>query len=230
MSHFGFNSYVNGLNIGNDQNTKILLHFDGTNGGTTFTDSAVGSTHGTWSVNSGTVTTSTSSPKFGTAAGSFTAGSLTTADSTDFSFSTTDWTVDFWFKTAFTTGEALWGKGSSIAATTSVYASLNSSSLTSSIFSGSTQTQISAATNYTDNAWHHYALVKNGTNIYQFVDGVLKNTVIYLNAINTASTQPFLIGTIGGAATQFTGSMDEFRFSTTARWTAAFTPPTGAYT
>jgi hypothetical protein len=85
------------------------------------------------------------------------------------------------------------------------------------------------------NAWHHYALVREGTgaNLLKFyIDGVLSGTGTDPTSYGTWRT------TIGGLnyITNSTGSqsgpflIDEFRLSNTARYTAAFTPPTAAFT
>jgi hypothetical protein len=87
------------------------------------------------------------------------------------------------------------------------------------------------------NAWHHYALVREGTGTNQlkfYIDGALVGT--NTDAANYGVTAATL--TIGGLnfTTDPTGSqsgpflIDEFRVSNTARYTAAFTPPTAAFT
>lgn len=229
MSHFGFNNYINSLNLGNDANTKVLLHFDGTNGGTTFTDSAIGGSHA-WSVLSGTATTSTTLPKFGTASGSFTTGAISTPDSTDFTFGINDFTIDFWFKTSTTGGISLFGQGNG-GTTSSIVMSVSSGGLGATVYTGTTGTQINSAVNYCDGVWHHTALVRNGPNIMLFVDGVLKTTISYLSPISDVST-PFCVGATSSSAggTLYTGNIDEFRISNVARYTSTFTPATGAYT
>jgi hypothetical protein len=82
---------------GNDSFTKILLHMDGANGGTTFTDANVGGSAHTWTANS--ATTSTGTLKFGTASENCGAGVgwIDTPDSADFTLGSGDFTIDFWF-------------------------------------------------------------------------------------------------------------------------------------
>jgi hypothetical protein len=74
---------------GNDANTVSLLHCDGVNGGTLFTDSALGSSSGhTWTPHAAAVT-DTSMKQFGTAAGKFTGSNsdyIETSASNDFRF------------------------------------------------------------------------------------------------------------------------------------------------
>lgn len=213
---------------GNDQYTKILLHMDGSNGGTTFTDSNLGGSAHTWSAAS--ATTSTSAPKFGTASMLAATGYISTPDSTDFTLGSSDWTVDFWLKTSTTTGQALFGQGNG-GTTSSITMTMNSSAVTGIIYTGTTGTSISSATNLTDGSWHHVALVRSGGSIMLFLDGVLKTTIAYASAISNVS-DVFAVGQVGalGGATSFNGNIDEFRLSVgIARWTADFTPPTSAY-
>jgi hypothetical protein len=85
------------------------------------------------------------------------------------------------------------------------------------------------------NAWHHYALVREGTGTNQtklYFDGVMKGT-----GTDAASTSTWAL-TVGGLyyVTDTTGAQviaagfDEFRVSNTARYTATFTPPSAPFT
>jgi hypothetical protein len=66
-----------------------------------------------------------------------------------------------------------------------------------------------------------------------FIDGDLKLTTAFSGTVRDASAG-MCIGAYSDGATKtffFQGNIDEFRFSKgIARWTASFTPPTGAYT
>jgi hypothetical protein len=83
--------------------------------------------------------------------------------------------------------------------------------------------------------WYHLALVRNSTSWYMYVDGVSagSNTGATAQGI-TASWNANNITQIGRysfdngtnpASTYFYGNIDELRVSNTARYTAAFTPP-----
>ena len=85
-----------------DSNTLLLLHGDGSNDGTTFTDSSSNSRS---AIVTGTVVTKTAIKKFGTSSiyfgdGDGSAGShgnaLSWADSTDWNAGTNEWTVECW--------------------------------------------------------------------------------------------------------------------------------------
>ncbi len=78
-----------------DSNTKLLLHFDGSDDGTTFTDSG-NSSHTMTRV--GSTVTKTGQKKFGTASGYFDGVGdwLTVPDHADWFLGTSDFTIDFW--------------------------------------------------------------------------------------------------------------------------------------
>ena len=81
------------------------------------------------------------------------------------------------------------------------------------------------------NTWYHVACVRSGATINLYVDGVQKATVNpnYSDAIT--SSGKLSIGRDDEYVTGwFNGWIDEFRISKgIARWTANFTPPTQAY-
>ena len=86
------------------------------------------------------------------------------------------------------------------------------------------------------NSWHHVALVYTGSALTIFVDGVAKgtktttlgpistilNTVLWIGRASSTSGS----GTGHGVTTTnyFTGTIDQIRFSNSARYSAAFTP------
>jgi hypothetical protein len=71
------------------------------------------------------------------------------------------------------------------------------------------------------NAWHHFAITRNG-NVYTFwIDGVLASTATNSNG---PSFQGIYIGAGPGAAQLFTGYISNFRLVNTAVYTGPFTP------
>ena len=82
------------------------------------------------------------------------------------------------------------------------------------------------------NQWIHYAVVRDGTNIRTFCNGVLINTTSY----TIANTAPIIttIGAYWNTNNSSTGIPNafsnvytqDFRISNVARYTANFTPPT----
>ena len=94
----------------------------------------------------------------------------------------------------------------------------------------------SANGTYEYNTWHHAAFVRDGTNVYLFVDGVSKTLTTVGGA--DIGTDPWgddaavlRIGQTGGGATEWlNGDADQFRISNSARYTSGFTPPTTPFT
>lgn len=89
-----------------------------------------------------------------------------------------------------------------------------------------------------DNKWHHIAASANGTAIRIFADGVLLDSLAITRGLNTASYPLTLMGLYApelGTANHSTyffhsGTIDEFRFSNTARYTTGFTVSGGPFT
>ena len=83
-----------------------------------------------------------------------------------------------------------------------------------------------------DGNFHHFALVvSGGTSATLFQDGVsvATGTGTYTPAaVDAAYIGAF--GASGGTANDFPGQIDEIRISSTARYTAGFTPPTAPFT
>ena len=81
-------------------------------------------------------------------------------------------------------------------------------------------------------AWHHFAFVRNGSNLYMFLDGSEITDVwpgdIVADAPNVASL--LYVGAMPLNSYYMDGTLDEFRISKgIARWTTDFTPPTEKY-
>jgi hypothetical protein len=84
-------------------NVVLLVHMDGTNGSTTFTDS---SSYARTLNTRNSAAVSTASPKFGTGALQITASNqaIDGPHSTDFDYGTGNFTIEFWFRPANVTG------------------------------------------------------------------------------------------------------------------------------
>ena len=96
-------SYGGGVGDPNFANVMLLVHMDGTNGSTTFTDS---SSFARTLNTRNSAAVSTASPKFGTGAVQITASNqaIDGPHSTDFNYGTGDFTIEFWFRPANVTG------------------------------------------------------------------------------------------------------------------------------
>lgn len=101
--------------------------------------------------------------------------------------------------------------------------SIGNNGTSANIASGTSTTTISAST------WYHIALSFDGSNYRLFINGVLQ-------ASSSATTQSayfarcLILGCNSGKASGAAGYFDEFRFSSSARYTANFTPATTAFT
>jgi hypothetical protein len=215
-----------------------LLHCDGANGGTTFTDS---SSYARTVTRTGTATTSTTQSKFGGASISLPGSSrIDIANDSAMDFLTGDFTIEAWcyftsvgsstkvfscrewFPAAATTG------GFSLhyysGGWTWQHAFNNSGGLTSFALGSSAPTQ---------NTWLHVAMVRSGNSGYLFVDGTQVGTTQNFGASSPVAMTNYAIPlTIGGPVennSYMTGYFDDFRLTKAARYTADFTPPSAAF-
>lgn len=233
MSRFGL-GFVSGKQgvPGNDAFTKILLHMDGANGGTTFLDSNAGGSAHSWSPSTALTTTATS--KFDQSMVT-SSGFITTADSADFTLGSSNWTVDFWVNRNGNSGQmGLLGQSNSVnnTLTTSIMGLfLTGGQFGIEAYSGTTRFATNTATTFSDSTWRHVAAVRSGSTMMVFTNGSLEGSTSIGASIND-SANAWSVGRIGEAATlgQFSGFIDEFRLSVgVARWTSNFTPPNAPY-
>lgn len=221
---------------GNDSYTKILLHMDGSNGGTSFIDSAIGGSAHTWTANS--ATTDTGTVKFGSASQNCGAsvGWVDTPDHSDFTLGSGDFTIEAWVNRQGGSGtrRIIGGQIGSAGATNTCSAYLemwSTNVLKFTVCNGSTNYDVFGSTAITSTGWHHVAGVRTGNTLRLFVDGVQEGgDVAFSVAVNNASSK-YSVGRVGEyAGLYWYGFIDEFRLSVgIARWTANFTPPTSAY-
>jgi hypothetical protein len=219
-------------------NVLLLLHMDGSNGSTTFTDSSSNA----FAVTSfGNAQISTAQSKFGGASGLFDGNGdyLTTPTSTALDLGNT-YTIEFWMRAnSFASNGGLIHRGL-YTTTTNSWNGLAFSirQLGSEIrfyfygISNATEQIINVpiSGNFTINTWHHVAMTRSGTTGYVLVDGVLKNTISSLNT-PAASSRDLKIGvwdySTGSTVSEwFNGYIDDLRITKgVARYTANFTPP-----
>ena len=209
-------------------NVVLLLHCDGTNGSTTFTDSSNYSR--TPSEINSPAQISTAQSKFNGASASFNGtypGDVRYADSSDFDFGSGDFTIEFWFR-ANTVNEYQQG----------LLVKTNANPYGPYLFFLNASTLVIRSTNLTErqfaniaiNTWYHVAISRTGTAINYFLDGNLTFTTTTSNALYT-NTNPVCIGSFGpGGSYGFNGYLEEIRFTKgTGNYTASFTPATEAF-
>jgi hypothetical protein len=234
-----FLAFSGPLAEGNDSFTKVLLHFDGPNGSTTFTDSNVGGAAHTWTA-SGAAQISTADFAFGGASGAFTGGTswIRTPDSTDFTLGSGDFAIDFRFKCNATSGTVAWlsgqvdNAGSAASTSFAVLRQVNDK-LLCYVGQGAATINVQSTTTFnstTNTGWHQGALQRRGNLLELYIDGVREASAPITGAVNDSanSVGVGVGGDIPGAG--WVGFLDEFRLSVgTARWSANFLPPGKAY-
>lgn len=205
---------------GNDSYTKLLLHFNGTNGSTTFTD-ASGSAHSVTA--NGSAQISTAQSKFSGASGVFDGSSyLTIPSSTDFDLGTGDFTIDFWARFNGSPGAQVFvdrGNGQAFAVRRGGDGVLKFENAGNEI-----------GVSWSPNAsqWYHIAVTRAGSTVRVFVDGA--QVASGTNSNNITGTQSLYVGQFQSWGNPFNGWMDELRISKgIARWTSNFTPPASEY-
>ncbi|MBI5306156.1 LamG domain-containing protein [Candidatus Wolfebacteria bacterium] len=207
-----------------DSYTKLLLHMNGTNGSTTFTDSET--TPKTVTA-VGNAQISTAQSKFGGASGLFNGnGDYLRVSSTDFDLGTGDFTIDVWMRantwpaagcaTPFQIGNYFnnW-----------IQPEICYTGTLLRTYTTTLQYNYYPSGGFLTNTWYHYAIVRSGTTMKQYINGLEissgTNTESILNG-----TQGLWIGAYSGPLQFFNGYIDEFRISKgIARWTSNFTPP-----
>jgi hypothetical protein len=211
----------------------LLLHFDGANGSTTFTDSSVNAL--TVTAN-GSAAISTAQSKFGGASVYFDGQSLLRTPATVGQLGADDFTIEFWI---YPTAGALAGTAGLFGQRINFEGNYG---FVIDLFSGQLRLLISSAGNawnitevqnnnasILENVWQHVAITREMATWRVFINGVLVSNFDYsapLLEINSDCT----IGAGGFAGQYFPGYVDEFRVVRgVALYTADFTPPTAPF-
>ena len=226
-----------------DQYTKLLLHCDGADDGTTFTDSAdSGGGRHTITAN-GDVTNTRAESKVGDSSIKFdgTGDFLSAPDSTDWDFGTDPFTWEAWirFNNSPQDGNmrGIIVNGSS----SSAYNGLVYNGSTSGTERGFGWYQKAAGASelwnmwsldqgdWSSDTWYHVAIVRDGDQFTLYVDGTSQVSETHTDALVDFSTN-MNIGAYTSGLRYFDGYMDEIRISDTARYTTTFTPSTTEFT
>ena len=223
-----------------DANTKLLLHCNGTDASTTFTDSST-SAH-TVTAN-GNAQIDTAQSKFGGASGLFdgTGDYLSVPYNANLAPTATgDWTLDCWIRTTtLAATQVIYSVENNGTTEPTVYLRLDTSGF---LFAGAGDTGCTAQFNSTAsnqalsiNTWYHVAMVIDRTaNLIKLFVGGVECTYSVQESITgnlglCAGSSPAHIGSARPVASYFNGWIDELRVSNSARWTSNFTPATVAY-
>ena len=238
----GDTSFSGNVSIGtagdaNFSQVGTLMHFDGANNGTTFTDSA--STPLTYT-RMGSAVTSTAKYKFGTASLAMNADAdyiqtSSNAPAIISNLSSNNFTIECQvYITSNLTGAMVlilgqcW-QGSSSNKGWQLELQAGNVIEFAWTTNGSTNQSMNSVTGITAGAWHHIAVIRNGSSLTIAVDGVANGTGSISGSIFN-SANPLQIG----GTLNVTGNpcyIDEFRVTNgTARYSTPFTAPTTPFT
>jgi hypothetical protein len=217
-------------------NVSLLLHCEGSNGGTTFTDNSPSPKTPTIS-GTGSITTSTTHAKYGSTGiwvNSATAAvAMDYATDAGFGFGSGDFTMEAFvysnntsslINTIFDTrdgshtGICFWMGGGVFSQPANV---LGISSNSAVLATGGT---VAA------NTWVHLAIARSGTTLKGFVDGVQAFSITDSRTYASSAPCRFGLDYAATAAQNLLGYVDELRITKgVARYTTGFTPPSSAF-
>jgi hypothetical protein len=204
-----------------------LLHFDGADASTTFTDV----TGKTWT-GSGNAQLDTAQVKYGTASLLLdgTGDYLSTASHAGFGFGAGDYTVEGWLRQSTQTlARCLFDTRTASNEGIGIYSSnAGASQENKLVLAGSGVLSDSGATTFTANTQTHWAVTRSGTTLRGFIAGVVVSSVTDSRTYASASTAFIGANYLGTQA--FEGWIDDVRVTKgVARYTANFTPPSAAH-
>jgi hypothetical protein len=206
--------------------TKSLLHFEGADTTTVFTDE----TGRVWTPHAD-AQIDTAQKKFGNSSVYFdgTGDYIDTPDSEDFHCATEDFTIDFWARRAsINSVQYICGQLSAAGSSLQNHIGFNADNTITAYLVNAAGTTIYDCTSVIVindiTTFHHIALERYGNQMILFIDGVIADTADLTGATLQNSTAKFAIGRSGQYdGSYFNGWIDEFRFTKgEARWTADF--------
>jgi hypothetical protein len=217
-----------------DSYTKLLLHMDGAEDGTSFIDE-IGHAITAY----GNAKTKIAAGKFGKSAGLFDGtGDYLRTDAThaDLALGTGDFTLDCWIKVPFTQNAVseifsnkpwaanAWGIMSNHSSATA-----NKVSVWSYNHNAGAAAVLQSTTSVNTLNWVHVALVRLGNEFTLYINGIAEATHTIAESFDGGGNQYAYIG--GNGTSQYMlGYIEELRLSVgIARWTGNFVPPSNPY-
>lgn len=214
-------------------NVALLLHMNGPDGSTIFTDN---SSNALAVTAVGDAQVSTTESKFGGASAYFDGSGdyLSLPDSSVFTTGTDDFTIECWYRPVtratqynriFHVGTANWG-------TTDNWALIDRHDTANTKFAwacwafGTGGTLLlTSTTSVVDNTWYHLAVTRSGSTFTLFVNGVAEDTYTNTGAVTSSATTAAYIGGSPETAAQSNSYIDDLRWTPgVARYTSNFVP------
>jgi len=226
--------YMNGGQILTpDASTALLLHMNGDDASTTFTDK--GSTGHTVTAN-GDAQIDTAYKKIGTGSGLFdgTGDYLSIPDHADWNFGSDPFTIDFWVRLSSDTSCNIFGQYVDSTHRMVFLYDAAGNSLYFDVLPAAVSLDMTRDWTPNIGQFYHIAVIRgwsgNANSLAICVDGVILGTSKNVAGITFPDyAASFEIGDLNGSS-YVNGHIDEFRISKgVARWTTNFTPPTRAY-
>lgn len=243
VSQGGLISNTQTLTVDDDlhfSSVTFLLHCDGTNGSTTFTDTS-GTPKTVTAV--GNAQVSTTDPKFGTGALLLdgTGDNLSVAHNSALSCDSADFTVEGWAKfTTKTNSAQLIEKSGTVGSSFpnwSLELDSTATKLKGNVCStgspGTVRGTVTSTTTIPTGTWFHFAMVKDGSTLRLFYNGVQESTAAISGTPSDGAAGAMLLGfqASGTGAMYMNGRLDDVRITKGyARYGAAgFVPLSNAY-
>lgn len=201
-------------------NVMSLIHFDGTQGSTSFPDD----TGKVWTRTGNAIVDNTTT-RFGTGAGLFDGSGtfLSTATTTDFGFGTGDFQVEIFFNAS-----ALSGVNYILAALGPSWMLYYNNFRGLFVWDGSVNALQSSDAIFAINQWHHVVWSRASGVMRLFLNGTIVATAN--NSHDFGTTNAMRIGASMSATFNVIGRLDEFRVLNSDVNTVNFTSPTGPFT
>ena len=212
-----------------DGDAVLLLHCDGADGSTTFTDSSLSPKSVTAMANA---QVDTAQFKFGTGSALFdTLGDgLSIPDSPDWDFGTGAFTVELWFRNNTNVGDYSWVRRDDGVTASFVFGGNNSVGNLNIYMNGVSH---SLAGVFTPNTaqWYHAAVTRDTVgDVRVFIDGVQKGAT-FNDLADLTTNVGIKIGINTNDASSYDGWLDDIRIvKGRAVYTSNFTPPAAALT
>ena len=203
-------------------NTQLLLNF--TNAG------IIDSTAKNDLITVGGAQISTTQSKFGGSSMYFdgTGDYLTSASDSNFDFGSGDWTIECWlYINTAKTYNGYYGKRQAGGFGLTLQIDSSGTLSISASTSGSSWALAGASlgSGYSASAWMHVAVVRSGTTITGYRNGVNTGTQTLSGSIFVATGYPATIGSANDTNQEFNGYIDDLRITKgIARYTTNFTP------